>query len=232
MLESYVNTIGIGVIFLKSLEGIVDRSRKITIEYGPADKKILLKSEIAEMGDEEMFVYIPIHKGKYFLLNKLKKLKMIYVNSKKNVYSITGRVDGMFKVDGIPCYRVIDIEEKMKVQRRNFFRFPLLIDGEIIFEDSAEALVVKDLSAGGLCGIIKKTVEVGTEIGVMIPIEGKTLKLQSEVLSCNLMKDSLYKHLIRLKFTNITDSERKIILNKLFDEQRKMKRKGLESRMG
>ncbi|MCT4633813.1 MAG: flagellar brake protein [Firmicutes bacterium] len=217
---------------MKSLEDIVDRSRKITIEYGSADKKLSLKSEIAEMGEDEMYIYIPIHKGKYFLMNKLKKLKMIYVNSKKNVYSITGKIDGMFKVDGIPCYKIIDIEEKMKVQRRNFFRFPLLIDGEAVVEEALESLVVKDLSAGGLCGIIKKTVDVGSEISVMLPMGSRMLNLQSEVLSCNLMKDSLYKHLIRLKFIDITDSERKIILNRLFEEQRKMKRKGLESRMG
>lgn len=215
---------------MKSIKDIIDRSTKITIEYVFNEEEIILKTEIAEISENEIYIYIPIRQGKYFFLNNLKKLNMTYVDSKKNVYSITGKIDGIFKVDNIPCYRIVDMNEKKKIQRRHYFRFPLLLDGNMNFEGTIENLLVKDISEGGLSGIVKYPLEKSNMINMELPFNEEVLTLNGEVLQSDLMEDSMFKYHIRVKFLDIKEYERKVILRKIFQEQRKMKNKLMESR--
>ncbi|TCO79927.1 flagellar brake protein [Marinisporobacter balticus] len=206
----------------------------IELEHPLMNKSTKFVSQVMDIIDEKaMFIATPIAKNVLVPIDIGKIIKISYFKKNLGTYGFNAEVVERKNVGDISYMRVKKIGEVFRIQRRNFFRLEVLLNGEVNVIESQNgnektiSVLTKDISGGGVRVISKEALEVGSAVEIKIETKNKPIVVQGEVLRCVLYEESNYNFDIGIIFKDIDKKEREQIIAFVFDYQRRMRKKGL-----
>jgi c-di-GMP-binding flagellar brake protein YcgR len=183
--------------------------------------------------DGTIDVLIPISKRRIVYINEDTVLKVI-ITKEGAIYEFEAEVENkLFGVDLLlRLKRTSDIQ---KIQRRNYFRLKSLNTikirkivnlTEAIFSEYFNVAMV-DISGGGLAFNSELELDINDLIEISVTLNSNTINLLGMVVRADRNENNLKIMEYGINFEKITDTERNIIMSFIFEEQRKLAKKGL-----
>jgi len=127
-------------------------------------------------------------------------------------------------------------EKIVRVQNREFVRVDYFLD--VLFsylnlnnEKQVIHCMSRDISGGGMLLVLNSFIplEKGSQIGLQFSLENMQINVEGEIVwnEWKLDANGIEHNLLGIKFVNILESYRKIIIKSVFARQIELKRKGL-----
>ena len=141
-----------------------------------------------------------------------------------------------FKTDGLNLVKVSRISPVNRLQRRNYYRLKITLPIYVRIltndpdkePDSWLEAYTLNLSGGGAKISVNRSIDKGTLIECLLRIKDQDLILRGEVLRCQLAQDDVIsRYEIGIFFKDITEYQRDEIIKFIFEQQRKLRKKGL-----
>jgi c-di-GMP-binding flagellar brake protein YcgR len=183
--------------------------------------------------DGTIDVLIPISKRRIVYINEDTVLKVI-ITKEAAIYEFKAEIENkLFGVD--PLLRLKRTSDIQKIQRRNYFRLKSLNTikirkivnlKEAIFSEYFNATMV-DISGGGLAFNSELELDINDLIEISVTLNSNTINLLGMVVRAERNEDNLKIIGYGINFEKITETERNIIMRFIFEEQRKLVKKGL-----
>ena len=211
------------------------------------ERKVYESKVVDVIGDDRLEIFMPIEQTKLVLLP---------VNGEYNIRFFTAR--GLFQCDAKVANRYKNgslylLEMKItsslqKYQRREFYRFPCMLDMEVreltadekrdidresVFnaEDDlpGDKAVILDLSGGGLRFTSATPFEPRSIVVCNYTLRrengNRRMCIAGELLSCKRLEKNPGQYEQRVRFIYITPREREDIIRYIFEEERKKRQK-------
>jgi len=233
-----------------NLELLLESVERVDIEIEVTDEKFIkMKSDIHQIAsNSKLILSMPIYEGKRFPLDIGKRIVLYFMKKDAGVYSFNGLVVKREIADNIPVIHIQRISPVKKQQRRDFYRLPVVTDAKLmipdgiikekrIFKGKIEEfeeikykelkIVTKDISGGGLRAIVNEKFDTGTCVNVVLELNGKEIKVESEIVRCIKLEDSILQYDLGLRFTETNEKAKANIVAFIFEKQRKLRKKGL-----
>ena len=184
--------------------------------------------------DGTIEVLIPISKNRIVYIKNDTILKVI-VSREGAIYEFKARI--VNKLFGaIPLLKLEKISEINKIQRRNYYRLKVMKTIKVRkvinlkekqFEEHFNASLI-DISGGGICFSAAKEIDLHDLIEVNMELGSKAVTLFAKVLRKDYRDENNQSRFVYgVTFEKITEIERNIIMRFIFEEQRKLAKKGL-----
>lgn len=188
--------------------------------------------------DKTFYILAPIHEGVIYPVHSDSRMN-IYFTQQEDLFKVKAKVEGRDSKDNIPLLKVKVLSEFEKMQRRQFFRFDSSVP--VIYRTGSwlvqqnnkkapmENAITKDLSGGGLCLLTVEPLEGHSLIECEVKLEEKrAIKVVGKVVRVAKVTDQgVYKYEIGVNFIKIENKDREAIISYIFQEQRKLRKKGL-----
>lgn len=120
-----------------------------------------------------------------------------------NISTITIKKTGVFK----------------QIQRRNYFRLPLIKNLTILHDNKTYEILSKDISGNGMKGYISRKLPANSEAILYLDVESKVLELKLKIIECNPDPDHSYRYELRGTFDKIKNSQLSELLKYIFAKQ-------------
>lgn len=222
-------------ISMQEIKKLISIGEKINLQLSNDFYNNEYLSRIENINDDGTFdVLIPMAKNKYIYVKNDAVLNIV-VFKEGAVYEFKAKIiNKLFEV--IPLFRLIAASEVKKVQRRNYYRLKSvqsikvrkIIDmREMKFEDYFKAFLL-DISGGGIAFSSSKELNINDEVEVNLKLNSEIINVFGEIVrkDINYAADS-NKNIYGVAFKRISEIERNIITKYIFDEQRKLAKKGM-----
>lgn len=201
----------------------------VEIEVGEdPNNKNSYRSRVEGMGDEGIYLAIPIENGSLISIHPGEVIRVNYqvkrdVNQVQ-IFSFIASVKSRQR-EPLPLMLIGYPETVTRIQRRNYLRVPVKLKVKLYQEMAPENQwdgETVDLSGGGCLIRTKIPSEVGDEVRVSFAIpKGPNYDIGSTVVRVEA-KDEVGKpcYMVAVRFDNITERERDQIIRFLFEKQR------------
>jgi c-di-GMP-binding flagellar brake protein YcgR len=183
--------------------------------------------------DGTIDVLIPISKRKIVYIKNDTVLKVIIANEGA-IYEFKAEiVEKLFGV--VPLLKLVKVSDIQKIQRRNYFRLKSINTIKIrkivdlkegLFDEYFDVTTV-DISGGGLAFNADLELEINDLLEVIMPLNSNKINLLGKVVRADKAEDKSKKNGYGVNFEKITEIERNIIMRFIYEEQRKLAKKGL-----
>lgn len=180
----------------------------------------------------------PIFQGTFYPVRLGWYLKVYYC-FKDDLYTFEAKVVSRLNKNDLNYLKIELLSDIIKIQRREFFRFECNVPVEYRAIDSIHTpedergmfkkAITRDLSGGGLC--IKVQEEISTNQLIECKLElykekkvefiGKIVRVSPKA------EEKKYKYEIGVIFTQIVGRDKEAIIRFIFEEQRRLRKKGL-----
>lgn len=222
---------------------LVEIERNRSHEDAPALLSVL---EFVE-DDNNIVVGAPIVNGEYYLIHVY---SMIDINfyAMDSLFSFRGKVTKRFKNGDLAYLGIEKVGDIHKIQRRNYYRFKCFLnlkyrvikqavdeprdDGQVEHaqkpKDEYKKALSVNISGGGICILAHEKLEINTVVEIVLHLNSKSPKaLKGIVKRVELEKSGGRKYEIGIVFKDINENDRQDIITYIFNEQRKLREKGL-----
>ncbi len=207
----------------------------VEIEVMTPDNEIVkLKTIIEQVNNEsELRLFAPVLNGTTypFRLNQSFSLIIVFkypTVDKYDIYSCRCKIISKDRDDNISTITVKRSSDFKKIQRRDYFRLPLIKDMTIVYNEKEYELLSKDLSGSGVRGYISKKVPANSTARLLIETEeNKKVSFDLVIISCEPDTDHLYRYDFRASFRNLKNTQSKILMKYIFTKQAESIRKHL-----
>jgi c-di-GMP-binding flagellar brake protein YcgR len=191
-----------------------------------------------EEGENVICVAAPIHEGRYLTIPSGISMNL-YINCKSEFYRIKATLLERLIKEGLPIYKLNVENEIERIQRRQFFRFDCVLDIKCREVEMRNSIAVPkgnfskgftlDISGGGACLALIECIDKGKFIECELLLsEKQTIKFYGTIVrSSKTDSDGKNKYEIGVEFYNIDNKSREAIISFIFEEQRKLRKKGL-----
>ncbi|MCX7747016.1 MAG: PilZ domain-containing protein [Clostridia bacterium] len=188
--------------------------------------------------DDTALIAAPIHEGMVYPLQKGTMLNIFYI-MKGDFYGFKAEVMDRTTKDNIPLIKIKITGDISRIQRRQFFRLECCLPvkygvlqsltGDTKSLPRNKKAVVRDLSGGGICIAVEEQLEKDAYLICEIVFSKEnTVVFSGQVVRIDKLEDNMaYKFEIGVKFIKIEDKHREAIIGYIFQEQRKLRQKGL-----
>ncbi len=179
-------------------------------------------------------VLIPISKKQMIYIKKDAFLKVI-ISRDSAIFEFKAKlVNKVFGKE--PLLQLDRVSEIIKIQRRNYYRLKIIKQIKVrkvvnikekLYEEYFSAALV-DLSGGGIGINSTEKLDANDIVEINMELSSKIINMYGRVVRIELLiksKQEMYNYGIH--FEKITEIERNIIMRFIFDEQRKLAKKGL-----
>ncbi len=207
----------------------------ITDEDGDTNK---VKTLIESGYDGDSFgVIAPIHEGNYYSLHPNDKIQLTFDvppeggSKTKEVYNMGTMVLERKKVDGQSVVMLAKTSSPKKIQRRQTFRLHILKNITYSYNGKKKEILLKNISATGLRGIIEERIPHKTEVMIYLDLENEEeiMTIKCNVISCDQVTNSMIQHDLRLQFLELNSAQKNKITNFIFRKQSESIRKTLDA---
>jgi c-di-GMP-binding flagellar brake protein YcgR len=207
-----------------------------TINEMEPENEDLYKCRVVDKGPDIVYVDYPVHmetnKSRFFMNGTT--FNVTFITKKNSVYTFQTKVVGK-EMKEIPTMVLQDPgEEKyIRIQRRRFVRVETAVDVSISREGIEEVFttITKDISAGGAAIKIpqhmKWKLKEQLNILMVLPMQSGEfhyLKLKGEIVRVSDDHDDSTAY---IQFSEMTPSERQLLLRFCFERQLLLRKKGL-----
>lgn len=185
--------------------------------------------------DGTMEILSPIVEGRIYPVRRETFMNVIYQKG-GDLFRFAAQAVGR-RLDGnIHILRIKPLSEEEKIQRRYFFRFKCVRDvvyrmypeKETREEDRGEYRngMTKDISGGGICLLSDIKPEIGWYVEGRLRINQDIPFIGRVVRAINVHDGGRYDYEVGVEFIDITNMNRERIISYIYDEQRKLLKKG------
>lgn len=213
---------------------------KIEVRYyeGAIDsEKRSCYSMIQDMiSQDELVITIPMVKGNQIILPLGQEVEIVFFRD-EGQYIFKAKIEKRFKKENVDLLKLNRISSIKRIQRRNYYRLnitlpisiKLLTDKDKQSQNFKEWLktYTMDISGGGVRILLDRNIEKGSLLECKLKINDEDLLLKGEVVRSQLIQQyPITKYEIGISFVDITEYQRDQIIGFIFEEQRKLRRKG------
>ncbi|MDP4179465.1 MAG: PilZ domain-containing protein [Bacillota bacterium] len=188
-------------------------------------------------GDKTIYVAAPIYEGKYVTAYIGMKISL-YICKKNEFYKIKAIMSERLVKEGLPLYKLNIEPEIERIQRRQFFRFDCVLDvrcrevelenNKVIPKGRFSTGLTRDISGGGTCLVLMEGLEKGKMIECELRLsEQQVVKFLGTIVRSHLHAQTKDRFEAGVEFFNIDNKTRESIISFIFQEQRKLRQKGL-----
>jgi c-di-GMP-binding flagellar brake protein YcgR len=217
------------------LKKFLSVGERIQIEYfDEAGRHNDYKSQIVEIHDNDLVdILIPIHKKRDVYLRKDTVIKIVLTKGEA-VYEIKAVIyETLFA--SIPLMRVKMLTEVHKIQRRNFYRLKVMLDiGIRLVENYDEKKYgvqstcnMLDISTGGLSFSTRKEFHEKDMLELTLSLNDKKLTVFGKIVRRTFNDNYRAPFSYGVEFFKISGNERNVITKFIYDEQRRLIKKGI-----
>ncbi len=211
----------------------INVGEKIEILLDKGKKNERFFSKIEAMQDDETFtISRPVNKRGFAHISKGQPINIIYFR-KESAYAFDAEVNDMIESGKTITFIVSATSKKYKLQRRDYFRLPIMVTAMVSFEFQGENMTeifdTVDISGGGLKIMSLRKMKMGSKVELFIRIRGiESEKITGTVVRCmhSAKVSELYD--IGIQFTDIKFKVRQAIIRYVFRKQRELIRRGLK----
>lgn len=198
-------------------------------------KKTEYVSQIAEIYDDYIEIFNPIYKNNLVYFSYDEALTIIILKSEA-VFEFQSKIIGK-KGGEIPTLRLKATSDLRKIQRRDYYRLKITkaIRFKKIFHDDSFSNISQyhegillDISGGGMLFCSKYEMYIGDLLEVEFFLnDDKKIVLNGNIIrkNFNIQKSFLYEY--GVEFKNLDSSDKDLLIRFIFNEQRKLLKKGL-----
>lgn len=206
---------------------------KLNIERYQGDSTLkennILSSQIIDLRGKYLHISTPVYKGKKYFLHEGQKISIFFYRD-EGAYQFYAEVIEQTKAN-ITTFIIKPIGEIQRIQRRNYYRLPVVKNVVLEKQHNDKLLklqcVSKDLSGGGIKVICNDELEQGENVKIDLYLyENQSITIDGEVVRTIIDSDSGgYEVGIRFKEINQTNEDK--IFAFIFEKQRLLRKKGL-----
>lgn len=202
-------------------------------------EQVRVVSQLEGCEDEHTaIIAAPIYGGEIYSIHNGIEMD-IYFLQNEQLFRFKAKVMSKEKIGNILALKIKRLTNIQKIQRRDFFRFDNIIPVIYRVIDSVDDIenntiqykksITKDLSGSGLCMLVEERLDeyAQLECGISLAPDyniyfiGRIIR----VIKCDF--ESKYKYEIGLSYKLIENKDREEIVKYIFNEQRKLRKKGL-----
>lgn len=204
-------------------------------ESGNKTVPILVSQYEAILPDEAMEILSPILEGRIYPVHRGTHMDVIYEKD-GDLFKFVAVAMERRLAGNIHILRIRPVSEEETIQRRYFYRFDCIRDIQYrFFTDRAtppedrgdfEKGITKDISGGGLCVCSNKKPEYGCFVEADLMLNEKIRFIGRVVRVINVHDRGKFNYDIGVEFVEIANMSRERIIVFIFDEQRKLLKKG------
>lgn len=189
---------------------------------------------IQDVTEEYIATNIPISTGQYIPLSRGTSVEVIYYEE-ENIYKFKSSVIGR-KFENIPILLLSKPTEIEKIQRRKYFRIPLLssikyknlknepkTNPKTIEDSEYTNAVLVDLSGGGMKVKVAEQVKQNDFLLVSLTINNENLLVVGQAM--RIVKDDEGRFVCGLSFEFLENSTREVIIKFIFQLMREQMKK-------
>ncbi len=188
-------------------------------------KKIYI-SQVEDFIDNYIVISLPIKSGHYMKVVSGNILKIGFV-SKNNYYYFLGEVKNIIWSD-IPLLIIFQLGQIEKIQRRDFYRLKSLINAIVKIDGQDISVIGKDISGSGMRMISRKRIKKDEIISIHLDLKDfGIIEVKGRVVRVIYKKGELFPYEYGIKFIDISEAVREKIIKYIFQEQRKIRQKGM-----
>ncbi len=207
---------------------------KLTIEISRENDLVFYPSQLLDiLNKKELIISGPIIKSKLVLIREGENINISYMikNKGKHYFSADVISRTSTEIYKLKIKRISDIKV---IQDREHFRLSNNIPISKYFEKESEEnkgfieeSETKDISGGGMKIYSNILHEIDDVVACSIDLFDEKLFIKCKVVRIEEVDSFNYKYLVGLQFIDIEDRSRDIIVKYIFEEQRKLRLKGL-----
>lgn len=204
-------------------------------ESGIRSAPVLISQFEDVFPDESMEILSPILEGRIYPVHRGTHMGVIYEKEgelyKFDAVALERTLEG-----NIHILKIKPISAEEPIQRRNFFRFNCVMDVEYRFyaykdvkpESRGDFIkgITKDISGGGICLCSDKKPEYGWYVEGILMLKEKIKFVGRVVRVINVHDRGKFNYDIGIEFDDIGNMSRERVIGFIFDEQRKLLKKG------
>lgn len=211
-------------------------------------KKKVYESKVVDILDEDRLeVFMPIEQTKLVLLPVNAEYN-VHFFAARGLYQCNAKVTKRYKSGALYLLELELTSSLQKYQRREYYRFPCMIDMEIrelsesestgiekngVFvpeeELKGEKGVIMDLGGGGIRFTSPTPFEPKSTVVCTYVLKrdsgDKKMCVAGELLSCKRLENAHGQYEQRVQFTHITPREREEHIRYIFEEERKKRQR-------
>lgn len=186
---------------------------------------IRLKTIVEDIVDESLLkLFAPVQKGKNYPLRMGDGFNLITVFKyptvdKYDILSCRCKIIDREKDGNISTITIQKTGEFQQIQRRNYFRLPLIKNLTLVQDNKKYDMLSKDLSGNGFKGYIAKKLSAESDAILHLDVETKVLKLRTKIIECSPDPNHSYRYEIRGSFVNIKNTQLSELLKYIFSKQ-------------
>jgi c-di-GMP-binding flagellar brake protein YcgR len=183
--------------------------------------------------DGTIDILIPISKNKIVYIKNDTVLKVV-ISREGAIFEFKGKI--VNKLFGtIPLLKLMVVSDIQKIQRRNYFRLKSVKSIKVrkvvnlkekLFDEYFDASMV-DISGGGLAFNANTELDIADVIELSLDLNSNTINILGKIVRVEKDDSKVKKYAYGINFEKITEIERNIIMRYIFEEQRKLAKKGL-----
>ena len=219
---------------------------KLELELRDEEGKKLDQSLISEfewlVDPKTLMIAAPIHEGEIYPLRNGTIINIYFVHKagkEYELYSFNAIISGREMSEKIALLKIGVISEIERIQRRQYYRLgcsmPVkfrvvesmseIVNGSIPFRKT----IASNLSGGGICLLLEDRLEVGKLVECEIATEeNKEVRFFGKVIRYdNSQLDGRFKYEAGIAYIKINNNDREAVVKYIFNEQRKLRKKGL-----
>jgi c-di-GMP-binding flagellar brake protein YcgR len=221
---------------MEKLKNLLKLNQLVNIEITNTEgESTRYRSRIIDIDDQYVTLIAPRSEQEVIKLAPGKIMNIWFWNSEA-LYTFSSYLIKEESEDIINKICIAYPETIIRVQKRDYVRVPYDLDVLLSYNNNKgeEEFIrcrTKDISGGGLMLVINvyAPLHKGTIVNLQFKLDDELIKVKGEVVwnDWTLDKHGFEQNNIGVKFKNILESTRKIIIKNVFARQIELKRKGL-----
>lgn len=194
-------------------------------------KSKYLVSQVIDIDDEvgdEYKISVPTQRGVLHALPDGVEIDLYYYADSRGIYYFKAKILGKSK-GVLPYYKIKQLSDTKKIQRRDHFRLSLQIPIEVYNKRNEFILdgYTEDISGGGLRFYSDKEFKEGEHIFLDFKLESDDFYIEAVVARSSFDSQDLRKYDIAARFLDIGKNNQNKIVEYIFIKQRNLIKKGM-----
>ncbi|MTV48040.1 hypothetical protein GJ688_03475 [Heliobacillus mobilis] len=192
------------------------------------------KSRVEDMDKDTLTLALPFKDGQLIPLHVGEQV-IFYLSTENGVWVYQSVIQSR-RSQPLPVIIVSKPIRADKVQRRNFYRFPVFLESQFALQlpetDPKDwpwnKMWIRNISGGGVCIASKEPIKVGEKVLVDLPIGREALRLGGQVKRVTIDgegKDAQF--LLGVEFLQPSRGQQEQIIQYIFTRQREQRNQGL-----
>lgn len=185
------------------------------------------------LSDRELDLFAPIYKGVNFPLRSKQGFDLIMISKhdqadQYDIHSCRCKVVERKQTGSISIIKIQRVGEITQIQRRDYFRLPLIKSMTFLYENRVYQILSKDLSGNGIRGFIDLKLPIDAEGVLQLDTGTETLSINFIVIDCNTDPDQSRRYELRANFHELKSSQLSKLLKYIYARQSETIRKQID----